>query len=525
MQENQEELSLKDILGLLLSKLWFIIIFAVLGLLAAFSISKFVMPLKYSSTVSMYVKSSKKEGENQNLSVGEINASKSMVETYIVVLKNPTVLKEVGNELINRSENNEELTEEKIKKCFKITDEGTIDPSSILSCISMQSSGGTEVLEVKATTKDPVVSAELCNSFSKVAPAFLVRVVGAGSVEPIGEAEPKYTAVSPRTKMNCAIGGFAGLFFAVVIVILSDLLDNSIKSSDDITHKFELPVIGEIDQFGSAKMKKGEASVTAQRFTILDPDTPFYVNESYKAMRTNITFALAASTSRNKNVFAVASANPSEGKSTTAANIAIALSQMDCKVLLVDADLRKPVQHRIFKVNNKLGLTNVLVQMEIFEDCVKREVIPNLDLLTTGTKPPNPSEILASDYTADVLSGLSKMYDYVIIDTPPVNVVSDSMVISRSVAGILLVLKYGSTSYEDLKEAKRRTELSNSNIIGCVLNGIKRSGGKHNYKYKYKYKSYYSYGSDGSHSHSHHSHSRSSSNNTEDDESSHSIDD
>jgi Mrp family chromosome partitioning ATPase len=99
------------------------------------------------------------------------------------------------------------------------------------------------------------------------------------------------------------------------------------------------------------------------------------------------------------------------------------------------------------------------------------------------------------------------------------------MVISRSVAGILLVLKYGTTSYEDLKEAKRRTELSNSNIIGCVLNGIKRSGGKHNYKYKYKYKSYYSYGSDGSHSHSHHSHSHDQRNDIEDDETSHSIDD
>ncbi len=496
MQENQEELSLKDIFGLLISKIWAIVIMALLGFVIAFCISKFVMPLKYNSSVSMYVKSTQNK-EDSNVNINELNASKSLVSTYIVVLKNPSVLKEVGNELINQLDTNDKLTEAKIKKCFKITDEGTIDTGSILSCVTMQSSGGTEVLEISATTKDPDVSAALCNSFSKVAPAFLVRVVGAGSVETIGEAEPHYNPVSPRTKMNCLIGCFAGAFLAIVIIIVADLLDNSVKSSDDITHKTELAVIGEIDQFGDSKVKKNkEASMNAKRYTILDPDTPFYVNESYKAMRTNITFALAASTSKNKNVFAVASANPSEGKSTTAANIAIALSQMDCKVLLVDADLRKPVQHRIFKVNNKLGLTNVLIQMEIYENCVNREVIPNLDLLTTGTKPPNPSELLASDYTADVLSGLSKMYDYVIIDTPPVNVVSDAMVISKSVAGILLVLKYGSTSYDDLKEATRRAELSNTNIVGCVLNGIKRSGGAHNYKYKYKYKykNYYSYG-------------------------------
>ena len=495
MQENQEELSLKDILGLLISKIWIIIIMGIVGLGIAFCISKFVLPLKYSSSVSMYVKSNANK-EDSNVNINELNASKSLVSTYIVVLKNPTVLKEVGNELINMIDTNEDVTEEKIKKCFSISSDGTIEPNSILSCVNMQSSGGTEVLEITATTKDADISAALCNCFAKVARPFLMRVVGAGDVQTIGEADAHYSPVSPRTKMNCLIGGFAGAFLAIVIIIVADLLDNSIKSSDDITHKFDLAVIGEIDQFGDSKMKKGEASANAKRYTILDPDTPFYVNESYKAMRTNITFALAASTSKNKNVFAVASANPSEGKSTTAANIAIALSQMDCKVLLIDADLRKPVQHRIFKVNNKLGLTNVLVQMEIFEDCVKREVIPNLDLLTTGTKPPNPSEILASEYTADVLSGLSQMYDYVIIDTPPVNVVSDAMVISKSIAGILLVLKYGVTSYDDLKEATRRTELSNTSIVGCVLNGIKRRSGAHSYKYKYKYKykNYYSYG-------------------------------
>lgn len=495
MQENQEELSLKDIFGLLISKIWIIIIMGIVGLGIAFCISKFVLPLKYSSSVSMYVKSNANK-EDSNVNINELNASKSLVSTYIVVLKNPTVLKEVGNELINMIDTNEDVTEEKIKKCFSISSDGTIEPNSILSCVNMQSSGGTEVLEITATTKDADISAALCNCFAKVARPFLMRVVGAGDVQTIGEADAHYSPVSPRTKMNCLIGGFAGAFLAIVIIIVADLLDNSIKSSDDITHKFDLAVIGEIDQFGDSKMKKGEASSNAKRYTILDPDTPFYVNESYKAMRTNITFALAASTSKNKNVFAVASANPSEGKSTTAANIAIALSQMDCKVLLIDADLRKPVQHRIFKVNNKLGLTNVLVQMEIFEDCVKRAVIPNLDLLTTGTKPPNPSEILASEYTADVLSGLSQMYDYVIIDTPPVNVVSDAMVISKSIAGILLVLKYGVTTYEDLKEATRRTELSNTSIVGCVLNGIKRRSGAHSYKYKYKYKykNYYSYG-------------------------------
>lgn len=489
MQEKQVEISLKDIFSLLISKLWFIALVTVVGFVAAFSVSKFVMPLKYSSSISMYVKSTVDKSE-QNVNINELNASKSLVETYIVVLKNTSVIKEISNELIDT------VDEGKLRNCFTINKDGTIDPKSILNCLEMASVNNTEVLQITATTKDADVSAALCNAYSKIAPSVLVRVVGAGSVETIGAAEANYSAVSPRTGRNCVIGALIGFILAAGIVILSDMLDNSIRSADDITHKTEMPVIGEIDQFGTVKVKKGESSSNTKRYTILDPDTPFYVNESYKAMRTNITFALAASSSKSRNVFAIASANPSEGKSTTAANIAISLAQMDCKVLLVDADLRKPVQHRIFKVNNKSGLTNVLVQMDIFENCVKREVIPNLDLLTTGTKPPNPSELLASEYTADVLAAMSKLYDYVIIDTPPVNVVSDSMVISKSIAGILLVLMYGVTTFDDLKEATKRAELSNTNIIGCVLNGIKRSGGVHDYKYKYKYKTYYSYGNE-----------------------------
>ena len=116
MQENQEELSLKDIFGLLISKIWLIIILGAVGFVIAFCISKFVMPLKYSSSVSMYVKSTATK-EEQNVNLNELNASKSLVTTYIVVLKNTSVLKEVGNELINSIETNDNLTEEKVKKC------------------------------------------------------------------------------------------------------------------------------------------------------------------------------------------------------------------------------------------------------------------------------------------------------------------------------------------------------------------------------------------------------------------------
>ena len=134
-------------------------------------------------------------------------------------------------------------------------------------------------------------------------------------------------------------------------------------------------------------------------------------------MRTNLIFSLSTS---DKKIFAISSPNPSEGKSTTAANIAITLAQADNKVLLIDADMRKPVQHKIFQVKNKIGLSSVIGKMETPAKCIHKNVVKNLDLLPTGPKPPNPSELLASDQTAKILEELSGKYDYIIIDTPPV---------------------------------------------------------------------------------------------------------
>ena len=240
--------------------------------------------------------------------------------------------------------------------------------------------------------------------------------------------------------------------------------------------------------FGSESKSKKTEIVDITK-TILDPAMDFNVVESYKSIRSNVTFSLSTV---NRKILAISSSNPSEGKSTTAANIAIAFAQTANKVLLIDADMRKPVQHKHFTLANKKGLSTAIGHMNSIQESIHKNVYKALDVMTAGPIPPNPSEMLASQQFADLLDELESQYDYIIVDTPPINVVSDTMVISKLISGILLVVKYAHTTFEDVQEALKRAELSEANVLGFVLNRISRKGNGYyySYKYKYKYKNY-----------------------------------
>jgi capsular exopolysaccharide synthesis family protein len=163
------------------------------------------------------------------------------------------------------------------------------------------------------------------------------------------------------------------------------------------------------------------------------------------------------------------------------------------KVLLIDADLRKNVQNRIFKVKNEKGLSSVISRMHPVEECIQATAVDNLHIMTSGPLPPNPSELLASRQAGELFDFLSEIYDLVIIDSPPICVATDILTLGDRIAGILLVFRYGVTTEEDAGEAVKRVELANMNLVGFVLNGIdvKTHGG-----YYSKYSKYSTYGAD-----------------------------
>lgn len=212
--------------------------------------------------------------------------------------------------------------------------------------------------------------------------------------------------------------------------------------------------------------------------------TPFQIQEAYKLMRTNLMFSLSA---KENNAIVFSSPMPSEGKSTTCSNLAITMAQTGAKTLLVDADLRKPVQHKVFRVNNAKGLTTLLAGFDTLAEVLHANVESNLDLIPSGPIPPNPSELLGGENMGRLLVALQENYDYIFLDTPPINVVTDALVLSRQTAGVVLVGRQKQTTHDELSRAIAALEFAGVSILGLVVNGMKEKHRLKSYKYKYQY--------------------------------------
>lgn len=193
------------------------------------------------------------------------------------------------------------------------------------------------------------------------------------------------------------------------------------------------------------------------------------ISEQYRLIRTNILFS---SVDEEVKSIMITSPEPADGKSTTALNLSIVLAQQGKKVLLVDADLRKPSIHYSFQVSNITGLTNVLTKETDLEGAISTTYIPDLEILTCGDIPPNPSELLNSKAMEKLMKKLEEMYDYVVYDSPPVLAVTDAQIIANRCNGVVLVIASGKTHKERALRAKELLEKAKSKILGVVINGV-----------------------------------------------------
>lgn len=232
--------------------------------------------------------------------------------------------------------------------------------------------------------------------------------------------------------------------------------------------------------------KKKKKSVRTYDTIIKKP--VFRVVEAYKTMRTNMLFSVPAVDGRARR-FLFTSSNPGEGKSTVSVNTAITFAQQtDTKTLLIDADLRKATVHKYFGMSSKTGLSNYLAGQNSLEECIQKvNDVQNLYIMTSGVLPPNPSELLASKLVETLFEKLDEMFDVIIVDTPPVNVVSDSLSLCRYADGVVIVSMDNSTSYTDLQGAVKQLKLADAKLLGTVLNRARQS----NYRSRQKYSNYY----------------------------------
>ena len=236
----------------------------------------------------------------------------------------------------------------------------------------------------------------------------------------------------------------------------------------------------------SKKKKSGNKNDSKN---VLSEKSKFAIVEAYKSARTNIMFSLSAT---DKKAFCVTSYAKGDGKSTVAANLAISFSKMGKKVILIDCDLRRPNIHNILKLENKAGFSDMVGRMVVFDDVVHHDVLPCLDVLTSGTIPPNPSELICSPEVTRFLERLNREYDYIIFDSPPIGVVADALLLKDYISGYLLVTRERKTTHGDIEKLLQNIKVTNAKPLGFIRVGVTHEGkrGKRGYYYYYYYQYY-----------------------------------
>jgi capsular exopolysaccharide synthesis family protein len=277
--------------------------------------------------------------------------------------------------------------------------------------------------------------------------------------------------------MTVLLAAAIGLIMAGMAAYLLDYLDDTIKTPDDVKKILDLTTLGAVP-----RVQDGDTELVA----LSTSQSPAV--ESYRILRTNLQFAAV---NHPLDTMLITSPSPTEGKSLTVANLAVAMAQAGKKTVIIDADLHRPRQHRLFSLPNNVGVTTALLAEHPDPgDLLQSTEVDNLQVLTSGPLPPNPAELLGSDRMKELLQHLVEQTDVIIMDSPPAIVLSDAMILATQSDGVLLVLDVGQTRRDAARRAVESLRQVNARIVGVLLNRVPTNGG--GYYYYYYYSGYYS---------------------------------
>jgi receptor protein-tyrosine kinase len=353
-------------------------------------------------------------------------------------------------------------------------------PETLAGKISSAVTTGTVIIAIQVTDPSPTVAQQIAKAESEVFTDYLAQLetplgssgapVKATIVDP---ASYNGTQVSPKPVINLVLGAFIGVLIGFGVALLRDMLDNTITSPEDIEETIEAPLLANIAYDGDVPKHPllTEAGSHSPRV------------EAFRLLRTNLQFLNLDTRPRS---LVITSAVPGEGKTSTATNLAIALAQTGQRVLLVDGDLRRPKVAGILGLERAVGLTTVLVGRSELSESIQKHASSGIFVLASGPIPPNPTEVLQSHAAQSLFDRLTDMFDMVIIDAPPLLPVSDAAIMARDVDGAILVVRHGSTTKEQLRQASVRLSQVDANLFGVAVNMTPRRG-KRSYGYGYGY--------------------------------------
>jgi succinoglycan biosynthesis transport protein ExoP len=301
------------------------------------------------------------------------------------------------------------------------------------------------------------------NLLSSLETIRLARLQNTPNIVPIEPAVAPTLPVRPRPLMNTALAAAVGLMLAAGIAFLIEYLDDTLKTPEDVVQALGLPVLGLVSDM---RRRKKDAS---QVYVVQQPRSP--VSEAFRSLRTNLEFA---GVERPIKTLLVTSPGPGEGKTTVAANLAAIFSQADKRVALIDADLRRPGVHSQFGISNREGLGNVFLNRARPNTVTRhKDELPNLFVITSGSLPPNPAELLGSQKMDQILSELGSFVDLVVIDTPP-TIVADASILAARVDAVLFVIQPGTTHAQAAQASLDMFKRAGARVVGVVMNRIPR---------------------------------------------------
>ncbi|MDP3968557.1 MAG: polysaccharide biosynthesis tyrosine autokinase [Nocardioides sp.] len=360
----------------------------------------------------------------------------------------------------------------------------TLESTALVSKVAASVVPETVLLQIRVTDPRPAEAQRIASSYADQLVDFVEELETAPGARNapikatvVDAADFNSAPVSPNPVRNLGLALVLGLLLGFGLAVLRELLDTTVKSGDDIATATTAPVMGNIAYDSQA----------TKRPLVTDLESHAPRVEAFRVLRTNMQFVDVDS---DTNIFVVTSALPEEGKTTTSCNLAITLAQAGQRVLLVDADLRRPKVAGILGLEKAVGLTTVLLGRIELDDALQHDPETGLAVLTSGAVPPNPAELLQSHAMADVLKELRRRYDVVIIDAPPLLPVTDAALLTSQSDGALLVVRHGKTTKDQLAHAVERLEGVDAKAVGVVMNMIpvrRGKGGDSYYGYGYGY--------------------------------------
>lgn len=447
-----EGIDMRRIGSMIKQKLFWVLTYIITPVILMFLYITFLATPIYQKSTQILVSQSE-ESQRSHLDVQTIQADLQLINTYSTIILSPRILIQV-QENLNLNYTLDELS----------------------NMIEVRNANNSQVIDLVVNNSDPRAAEEIADLTAKVFAEEISEIMRVDNVTILTEAQYSGTGqpIRPQRVVMMVLSLFVGICLAFAYIFIKLILQKTFVDTDELEKMLDMPLLGGISSFPEEitfQNREKKNSDPSQK----DKNSDYsIITEQFKLVRASIDFSR-----RNQNMKTIMVTSPESGtgKSTITLNLAVTYAQRGERTLVIDADMRRPTLHKQLSKNNDNGLSNVVLGEENLENCIHNIVLKDCELsfLSSGPLPINPNDLLDSHQMVKLLTGIKEQYDVILIDTPPINVVSDALVLSNLCDGSILACRYQKTVKKKALEAVKKLRLSGGKIIGVIFNGTNDS--------------------------------------------------